>query len=70
MPELALWRAEFERVTGSDVVLAGSGSTLFVEGTRADHGLEGVEELRIAEVGAMLLDAVTVPKEVGEPKGL
>jgi 4-diphosphocytidyl-2-C-methyl-D-erythritol kinase len=61
-PELASWRDRFAEVTGRRPVLAGSGSTWFVEGTPDALGLSGRESLSLGggEVGR-LVAVRTVP---------
>jgi len=48
-------------LTGSRAVLAGSGSTLFVEGTLASLGLVGMDELVVDGLCAQIIEASTIP---------
>ena len=68
-PRIRRWRQALSQETGAEVILAGSGSTLFCEGSPATLGLsEGVFEVD-GERG-MLLGARTVPRSVGMPQSL
>ncbi len=67
-PRLARWRELFGEVTGRDPVLAGSGSTLFVEGAASDVGLEGRKSLVVGGQHARVVPVRTVPAGwSGEP---
>jgi 4-diphosphocytidyl-2-C-methyl-D-erythritol kinase len=64
-PRLATWQAAFAEVTGREVVLAGSGSTLFVEGSLgADNR---VDEIVVDGARGRLVEARTVPASWGSP---
>jgi 4-diphosphocytidyl-2-C-methyl-D-erythritol kinase len=60
-PRLARWRDLLEEVTGRQPVLAGSGSTWFVEGTVVDLGLEDRSFLALEGERGHLIGARTVP---------
>ena len=60
-PALGQWMEEFHRVTGEEVALAGSGSTLFVEGTLESLGCAGMDQLTIAGSTARVIGAKTLP---------
>jgi 4-diphosphocytidyl-2-C-methyl-D-erythritol kinase len=60
-PDLARWRDLLAEVTGRRPVLAGSGSTWFVEGSPADVGLEGRQGLELDGVAGRLIAVRTVP---------
>ena len=66
-PELGAWRACFAEATGHEPILAGSGSTMFVEGTKASCGLLGVDSLVQNESKGMLIEAKAVPASFGDP---
>jgi 4-diphosphocytidyl-2-C-methyl-D-erythritol kinase len=67
-PRLGRWRDLFGEVTGREPVLAGSGSTFFVEGTPSDVGLEGRDSLVVGGQHARLVPVRTVPAGwSGEP---
>jgi len=66
-PELGAWRACFAEATGHEPILAGSGSTMFVEGTKASCGLLGVDSLVHNESKGMLIEAKAVPASFGDP---
>ena len=68
VPRMAAWRRAFESMTGAEAVLAGSGSTLFVEGSLASLGCEGAEILDLDGEVAKVLEAATVPASVGVPE--
>ncbi len=59
-PELGRWRSLFAEAAGSEVHLAGSGSTWWVEGH--PDALLGLETLRLDGVGAPLFFTDTVPQ--------
>jgi 4-diphosphocytidyl-2-C-methyl-D-erythritol kinase len=67
-PTLRRWREALGDLTGMAAVLAGSGSTLFVEGSRSSLGLLGLEELEVDGARGLLLEARSVPKELGRPR--
>lgn len=69
-PRLRSFREAFEAVTGAEVLLAGSGSTLFVEGGLGEHGCAGMASIEVEGATARLLEAWTVPAEAGDPKEL
>ena len=60
-PRLARWRDAFRELTGADPVLAGSGSTWFVEGSEANAGGSVPSELVVEGVPGRLVRAHTVP---------
>ncbi len=68
-PALVRWRQAFSEASGAEVILAGSGSTLFCEGTPASMGLE---EGRFEVDGASgwLLGARSTPRSFGMPQPL
>ncbi len=53
-------------LTGTAPILAGSGSTLFVEGTKASLGLEEMDELVVDGLRAHVLEASTISAHRGE----
>jgi 4-diphosphocytidyl-2-C-methyl-D-erythritol kinase len=67
-PALARWRDALREATGVEPVLAGSGSTLFVEGTAAQRGLAGVDSLEVDGEAGALFEACTVPASAGMPQ--
>lgn len=68
-PALRRWRAAFEEATGCEAVLAGSGSTLFCEGSPAALRLsDGAFEVDGAT--GWLLGARTTPPRFGMPQPL
>lgn len=60
-PRLARWRDAFGDATGALPVLAGSGSTWWVEGTPSTLGLEGRTSLQLEGEEGRLLAVRTVP---------
>ena len=66
-PELVNWEDVFKEATGATPVLAGSGSTLFVEGTKESLGLSGAATLGINGQEARLIDVRSVSAQFGEP---
>ena len=60
-PRLAAWRDALGELAGSEPVLAGSGSTWFVEGGPAEAGTEAMPWLERGRDRARLLRAHTVP---------
>lgn len=62
-PRLARWRDLFGEVTGRQPVLAGSGSTFFIEGRPGDVGLEGRRSLVVGGQHAVVLPVRTVPAD-------
>lgn len=60
-PRLALWRDALGDMAGREPVLAGSGSTWFVEGGPAEAGTADAAELRVGGETARLVRAHTVP---------
>lgn len=60
-PRLARWRELFGEVTGREPLLAGSGSTFYVEGTPSDVGLDGRTSLVVGGQHARVLAVRTVP---------
>ena len=67
-PRLRGWRAMFRDLTGREPVLAGSGSTLFVEGSPAECGVEGIEAVEWEGASGTLIGARTIPASVGVPQ--
>ena len=67
-PRLNAWRKHLGAVTGGEVVLAGSGSTLFVEGSLATLGLAETRVLEVDGERGVLVEASTVPAEWAEPE--
>ena len=66
-PTLSRWMAAFADVTGAEVALAGSGSTLFVEGALAELGCEGMETLTVDGGAARVVEARAIPAGAGDP---
>ena len=66
-PALSRWIDALAGVTGAEVVLAGSGSTLFVEGSLAEFGCSGMEHLAVDGVTARVVEARTIPADAGGP---
>ncbi len=60
-PRLADWRDALAQITGTAPVLAGSGSTWFVEGEPALYGIEDRRTLRCGGEEGLLLAVQTVP---------
>jgi 4-diphosphocytidyl-2-C-methyl-D-erythritol kinase len=60
-PRLAAWRDALGTLAGTEPILAGSGSTWFVEGGPAGAGTASVAELRLGNEAGRLLRAHTVP---------
>ncbi len=60
-PRLARWRDALGDLAGNEPVLAGSGSTWFVEGGPAEAGTPSRAELRVGAERARLVRAHTVP---------
>lgn len=67
-PELAVWRECLGEATGREPLLAGSGSTWFVEGTLAELGLSGAAHLGPEGEEGRLVDVRTVPAGWAGPK--
>jgi 4-diphosphocytidyl-2-C-methyl-D-erythritol kinase len=59
-PRLAAWRDRFAEVSGGQPLLAGSGSTWFLEGTPAALGLEGQPFLTVGAAKGALVAVRTV----------
>jgi 4-diphosphocytidyl-2-C-methyl-D-erythritol kinase len=59
-PRLAAWRDRFAEVSGGQPLLAGSGSTWFLEGTPATLGLEGQSFLSQGAANGALVAVRTV----------
>jgi 4-diphosphocytidyl-2-C-methyl-D-erythritol kinase len=59
-PRLAAWRDRFAEVSGGQPLLAGSGSTWFLEGTPATLGLEGQSFLSLGAANGALVAVRTV----------
>ena len=68
VPELRRWREVLADLSGVEPVLAGSGSTLFVEGSRSSLGLAGLEELEVDGSRGRLVEARTAPASLGRPQ--
>lgn len=67
-PRLAAWREALGEATGRAPVLAGSGSTWWVEGTPEELGIAGRRSLAVGGEEGRLLAARTVPAGwAGEP---
>ncbi len=64
-PRLAGWRDRFAEVTGARPLLAGSGSTWFLEGTPAELGTEGQRYLRLGDTEGALVAVRTIRKDSG-----
>ena len=60
-PRLALWRDALGDLAGRQPLLAGSGSTWFVEGGPAEAGTADAPDLRVGGETARLVRAHTVP---------
>ena len=69
-PGLTRWRDALAEATGREVVLAGSGSTLFVEGKLSDLGLAGVATLEVDGQQGTLIGARTIPPSAGLPRNV
>ena len=65
-PALRRWREVLEDLCGAEAVLAGSGSTLFVEGSRASLGLTGLDVLEVDGARGRLIEARAVRATFGE----
>jgi 4-diphosphocytidyl-2-C-methyl-D-erythritol kinase len=59
-PRLATWRDRFAEVSGARPLLAGSGSTWFLEGTPAELGIEGQAFLNVGAAKGALVAVRTV----------
>jgi 4-diphosphocytidyl-2-C-methyl-D-erythritol kinase len=68
-PDLARWRDCLAEATGRLPLLAGSGSTWFVEGSRDDLGVSGLARLGPERDEGRLLDVRTVPAGWEGPDG-
>ncbi|MGP8060361.1 MAG: 4-(cytidine 5'-diphospho)-2-C-methyl-D-erythritol kinase [Acidimicrobiales bacterium] len=68
-PRLARWRDRLAGATGREPVLAGSGSTWFVEGVPEALGLGGRRSLTVGPETAPLLAVRTVPAGWAGPAG-
>lgn len=66
-PRLARWAEELAAVTGRTPVLAGSGSTWWVEGTPESLGIGEVPLLRVGRDEGRLIPVRTVPAEWSGP---
>jgi 4-diphosphocytidyl-2-C-methyl-D-erythritol kinase len=62
-PRLERVAQELSVLSGAEVVVAGSGSTLFVEGTKAQHGLGGIDKLCLDGLECRLVECVSVKPE-------
>lgn len=67
-PQLRSWWDAFAQASGREPVLAGSGSTMFVEGDHDDGGLTGKTALSVDGREGILIAARTVPEDFGEPR--
>lgn len=65
-PRLGRIAAELGELSGSDVVLAGSGSTMFLEGTKQLLGIGGIDTLRMDGLECRFVECVSVKPEVFE----
>ena len=65
-PALGRWFDAFHAETGAEVILAGSGSTLFVEGSRQRLSCEGMEHLTLDGETARVVEARTIPASAVE----
>jgi 4-diphosphocytidyl-2-C-methyl-D-erythritol kinase len=68
-PRLLAWRDRFGEATGRSPVLAGSGSTWFVEGSPAELGLEHDGVLDLGRERGRLISVRTVPAGWLGPSG-
>jgi 4-diphosphocytidyl-2-C-methyl-D-erythritol kinase len=59
-PRLAAWRDRFAEVSGARPLLAGSGSTWFLEGTPAELGTEGQAYLSVGAAQGALVAVRTI----------
>jgi 4-diphosphocytidyl-2-C-methyl-D-erythritol kinase len=66
-PRLAAWRDRFAEVGGARPLLAGSGSTWFLEGTPAELGIEGQAFLRVGAAKGALVPVRTVREDYSPP---
>jgi 4-diphosphocytidyl-2-C-methyl-D-erythritol kinase len=64
-PGLAAWRDRLGELTGTTPRLAGSGATLFVEGTPEGLGLARTREVRVGDAVGRLLAVRTVDESYG-----
>ena len=69
-PQLQKWVEAFGHQTGCPVFLAGSGSTLFIEGPLSQCGLSGQQTLTIGQQTGALIEASSVPASFGLPTTL
>jgi 4-diphosphocytidyl-2C-methyl-D-erythritol kinase len=60
-PRLAAWREALAELSGQTPVLAGSGSTWFVEDAPAEAGTRSMPTLAVEEEWATLVRVATVP---------
>jgi 4-diphosphocytidyl-2-C-methyl-D-erythritol kinase len=66
-PRLAAWRDRFAELGGARPLLAGSGSTWFIEGTPAELGIEGQAFLRVGAAKGALVAVKTVREAYSPP---
>jgi 4-diphosphocytidyl-2-C-methyl-D-erythritol kinase len=66
-PRLAAWRDRFAEVSGARPLLAGSGSTWFLEGAPAELGIEGQTFLRVGAAKGALVAVRTVRADHSPP---
>jgi 4-diphosphocytidyl-2-C-methyl-D-erythritol kinase len=66
-PRLGRWRDALGDATGREPVLAGSGSTWWVEGTPAELGIEGAASLGPGRDEGRLIPVCTVPADWAGP---
>ena len=64
---LAAWRDRFAELSGARPLLAGSGSTWFIEGTPAELGIEGQAFLRVGAAKGALVAVRTVREDYSPP---
>jgi 4-diphosphocytidyl-2-C-methyl-D-erythritol kinase len=62
-PRLAAWRDALGELAGIEPILAGSGSTWFVEAGPAEAGTASLAELRLGDEAGRLFRARTVPRD-------
>ncbi len=68
-PRLAAWRDALAEATGRAPMLAGSGSTWFVDGSLTELGLSGTTSLWVGGSDGPLLEVRTVPAGWGMAQG-
>jgi 4-diphosphocytidyl-2-C-methyl-D-erythritol kinase len=65
-PRLADIARTLNYETGAEVTLAGSGSTLFLEGTKAQRGIETMATLNVGGLECRLVECVSVKSETAQ----